>query len=373
MPLSSTSSTASRPWNNVEQLLQNLLERHIVPGCALSVRYKGEEIYTFAGGEAEQRPNQRNVTIDTIWDLASITKVLCTSHLYLKWINDELFSVESTLAEALDGVAKDITLGDCLSHSSGYENWRPLYSKYIHEQETWGQESIRQDLYQRAYTTAPIAPRQTIYKYSDLGFLALGAYAERRFGKPIHVLWEEFLPTMAKTGLYWGHPHAAATEDCPVRRRVVVGEVHDLHAAVLGGKAPHAGLFGSVSALTNVAHWSVNAYHGRSNDIEAETIRHFWAYRGAGSHCLGWDTPSPQGSSASSLWPKNGVGHLGFTGTSLWIAPDQELIVGFASNRVHPIVEGGALPGVPASPRFKAFQQFRPQLHQAILETLEYT
>jgi CubicO group peptidase (beta-lactamase class C family) len=178
---------------------------------------------------------------------------------------------------------------------------------------------------------------------------------------------------MAKTGLYWGHPHAAATEDCPVRRRVVVGEVHDLHAAVLGGKAPHAGLFGSVSALTNVAHWSVNAYHGRSNDIDAETIRNFWAYRGVGSQCLGWDTPSPQGSSASSLWPKNGVGHLGFTGTSLWIAPDQELIVGFASNRVHPIVEGGALPGVPASPRFKAFQQFRPQLHQAILETLEYT
>ena len=138
----------------------------------------------------------------------------------------------------------------------------------------------------------------------------------------------------------------------------------------MAGKSSHAGLFGSVSALTAAAYWPLYGYHGVSDDLSPETVRHFWENKGAGSHCLGWDTPSSSGSSASAIWPRNGVGHLGFTGTSLWIAPDLDLVVGFASNRVHPQVEGGALPGVPLGPKTKAFRAFRPKLHETIISTL---
>ena len=152
---------------------------------------------------------------------------------------------------------------------------------------------------------------------------------------------------------------------------MIRGEVHDLNAAILGGKSTHAGLFGSVSALTEAAEWSLLGYHGESTDLEAESVRYFWTTKGPGSHVLGWDTPSDTGSTASDLWPRNGVGHLGFTGTSLWVAPDERLIVGFASNRVHPNVEGGAVPFAKTGPKTKAFRAFRPRLHQTILEILQ--
>lgn len=356
-------------WNAVNELLSDLTVSDVVPGCALSVRFKGIEVYNQAYGTAEIRPNKRMATTDTIWDLASITKVLCTAHLFLIWTNNGQIDVQDEISTLLPHAAKGVTIQDLLSHSSGYPAWAPLYSKYKQES-TWGTPAIRSDLLKRAATPSILQFLNNSYTYSDLGFLTLCAYAEAKFGKPIHILWNEYLPERAKEGLYWGHPMAAATEDCPTRNRVVVGEVHDLNAAVLGGKSTHAGLFGTASTLSRVAEWSVDAYHGRIDEIEAELIRYFWSYRGLGSHCLGWDTPSGEGSSASAFWPKNGVGHLGFTGTSLWIAPDEELIVAFTSNRVHPHIEGGALPNAITGPKTKAYRAFRPKLHQTILETL---
>ena len=238
-------------------------------------------------------------------------------------------------------------------------------------QEKWGAPETREEFLLRAVSTPLNGTPTESYSYSDIGFLVLCAIAEARFGKPIHILWQEFLPMEAKRGLYWGHPAAAATEDCAIRGKVVTGEVHDLNAAVLGGKSTHAGLFGSATALTSAGQWSLDAYHGRCEEVEASTVQYFWRTKGAGSHCLGWDTPSDTGSTASDHWPKNGVGHLGFTGTSLWIAPTEELIVGFVSNRVHPHVEGGALPGVVTGPRTKRFRTFRPILHETILKELD--
>ncbi len=357
-------------WTEIDALLTKLVDEDTVPGCALSIRFQGTEIYNTAYGLAEIRPTVRQATTTTVWDLASITKVLCTAHLYMTWGNNGQIDIMDPLTTWLPHAPKDVRIIDCLSHSSGYPAWRPLYSKFRRDLDAWGQPYTRRDLLERAIRTPLSGAPGSSYAYSDIGFLALCAVAEARFGKPIHILWQEFLPSEAKDGLFWGHPNAAATEDCPIRNRVVVGEVHDLNAAVLGGRSTHAGLFGTVSALTQTAQWSLDGYHGRRPEIEAETVRYFWQTKGSGSHCLGWDTPSGERSTASEQWPKNGVGHLGFTGTSLWIAPTEELIVGFASNRVHPIVEGGAIPGATIGAKTKRYRAFRPQLHRTILSTL---
>jgi serine-type D-Ala-D-Ala carboxypeptidase len=360
-------------WKQIDILLEQLIDDDVVPGCALSIRLHDIEIYNKAYGLSEIRPNIRQATTETIWDLASITKVLCTAHLYMTWANNGQIDLESPISKWLPHAPKDVRIVDCLSHSSGYPNWRPFYSTHRRNQEHWGSPEVRESFLNRVVST-PLNGTPTVsYAYSDIGFMALCAVAEARFGKAIHVLWQEFLPAEARDGLFWGHPNAAATEDCPIRNRVIKGEVHDLNAAVLGGKSTHAGLFGTASTLTKVGSWPLQGLHGRTEHLESQTVRYFWGTKGAGSHCLGWDTPSPSGSTASNYWPKNGVGHLGFTGTSLWIAPTEELVVGFTSNRVHPNIEGGALPGAITGKKTTKYRAFRPALHHTILKILELT
>ena len=355
-------------WSKIEQCLQEAVEQEIFPGCALSIRYRGEEVFLGGFGLAEIYPNLREADTQTIWDLASLTKVLCTAPLYLLWVNDGLMNLDDELSDLLPSVPKGVTIRNCLSHSSGYPNWRPLYSSVLDQKSSWTKGTSRKQVIKMAIETPLFAKPNFQYKYSDLGFIALCAYAEARFGKQIHILWQEYLPKDARKDLYWGHPDAAATEDCPLRRRMIIGETHDLNAAAMAGRSSHSGLFGTVSALSAAASWPLLGYQGRSDALSQTTVRHFWAARGAGSHCLGWDTPSTSGSSASASWPRNGVGHLGFTGTSVWIAPDLDLVAGFASNRVHPKVEGGSQPNAPLGPKTKAYRAFRPQLHKIIIE-----
>lgn len=100
-------------------------------------------------------------------------------------------------------------------------------------------------------------------------------------------------------------------------------------------------------------------------------MRDAWTARGPGSHRLGWDGVTPGGSSAGPRWPLDGVGHLGFTGCSVWVAPRQRVVVALLSNRVHPEVAGGAVPDAPVSKRYAAFKRLRPALHTAVVEALD--
>ena len=117
-------------WNTVDYLLKQLIDDEIVPGCCLSIRFKGREIYNKAYGLAEIRPTLRQATTNTIWDLASITKVLCTAHLYMVWANNGQINLQDSLQTWLPEAPANVRIIDCLNHSSGYPNWRALYSKY---------------------------------------------------------------------------------------------------------------------------------------------------------------------------------------------------------------------------------------------------
>ena len=143
----------------------------------------------------------------------------------------------------------------------------------------------------------------------------------------------------------------APTERDPWRGRVLRGEVHDENAHRLGGIAGHAGLFSTAPDLAKFARWMLDAYHGRhptgtEPNIPMEVVREFTRRQEipqGSTRALGWDTPSVQGSSAGTLLSRSSFGHLGFTGTSIWIDPQQDIFVILLTNRVHPTRENNAI------------------------------
>ena len=123
----------------------------------------------------------------------------------------------------------------------------------------------------------------------------LCALLEKLGGERLDALQRRALPDPE---LRWGWPGAAATEDCPLRGRVVVGEVHDLNAAVMGGRAPHAGLFGSVRGVAAAAAWQLRAFQGHHEGLPPGLVRQAFCQQGPGSHRLGWDGVTPGASTA---------------------------------------------------------------------------
>jgi CubicO group peptidase (beta-lactamase class C family) len=211
--------------------------------------------------------------------------------------------------------------------------------------------------------------------YSDVGYILLGDLLERAMGARLDVLAAERIfgplgidvlgfPGAAVLG---GRPVAATQRD-PVRGRVLVGEVDDLNAAAMGGVAGHAGLFGTAAAVGALASALCAAWRDAGRDggppiVPGPVLREFWMPAGipGSTWRLGWDGPSPVDSVAGEVISRAAVGHLGFTGCSLWIDPARETYVLVLSNRVHPAVEEDG--------RFRAL---RPALNDAALRDAGY-
>ncbi len=356
------------PWDGVFGLLREVTKSGATVGVAVCVRTVDEVLWTAETGMAEVCPRVRPVVPGQVWDLASLTKVLATASICARLVDQGVISLDQPLSSVLAGVPEGVTVARCLDHTSGYPAWRPLVDVPLDGQ--WGDAEARAHLFSHCIATPLVATPGSVHRYSDIGMLVLGAFLERVTGMRLDRLWTSEVAIPTGVDLRWGWPNAAATEDCPVRRRMVVGEVHDLNAACFGGIASHAGLFGSVSSVAALGAAALGAWQGRGWISEA-TQRAFFSWKGVGSHHLGWDGVTPGASSAGPRWPLDGVGHLGFTGGSLWIAPRQGVVVAVLANRVHPLVEGGAVPHAPLHPRYANFKNFRPAVHTAIVDALQ--
>lgn len=238
---------------------------------------------------------------DRVFDLASLTKPLCTAELALRAVAAGALALDAGHPLLPEGV----TVRHLLQHAAGYPAWRAL----------WG-EGDRAAMLRAAIDTPRPNPPGAVHTYSDLGFLALGAVIEAEGGARLDALWSG--------DLRWGDARAEPTF-CEERGALLHGEVHDRNAAAMGGVAPQAGLFGS------------------ARETAAATLR--WrtlpladaafVERGPGGHVLGWDTPFPPGQSSSGARPPEGlVGHLGFTGTAVWMRPSDGLVAVLLTNRV---------------------------------------
>jgi CubicO group peptidase (beta-lactamase class C family) len=190
--------------------------------------------------------------------------------------------------------------------------------------------------------------------YGDLDFIVLGAAVEavaserldafcrRRVFEPLGLEDTFFLPLPEDGSVPHPAPELrrriAATENCPWRGRILWGEVHDPNASAMGGVAGHAGLFSTADDLMRFGQAWLDAWHGRSDWLPQELVREFSRRQGmpeGSDWALGWDTPAPEGSTSGPHFSSDSVGHLGFTGTSLWIDLAQEAVVVMLTNRHH--------------------------------------
>ncbi len=373
-----------RKLGRVNRAIDKAIERSEMPGAVVYARMpkQGEVLEHFSRhGLAVVRPERIPMTRETLFDLASLTKPIATTTAILLLVGDGILNLDDPVAKHLPAFAErdkeGVTLRHLLTHSSGLKPWRPYHELLIEKERKTGERLIgtpaaRELVLDRTLRSGLVHDPGAAAVYGDLDFIVLGALveavtrqafdvfcAERIFG-PIGMKDTFFVP-LAEGGSALPEPvkrRVAATENCPWRGRVLWGEVHDPNASVMGGIAGHAGLFASVDDVMRFAQTLLDVYHGRSELWPRELLERFTTRQGlpeTSDWALGWDTPTAGASSSGEHFATRSVGHLGFTGTSLWIDLESEAVVVLLTNRHH-LVEKRS--------RF----DLRPQVHDLILE-----
>lgn len=296
----------------------------------------------------------------TMFDLASLTKVLVGATLALRLVECGRLDLESRVSRWLPGFdvddRLDVRVRDLLEHSSGLPAYRPYY------QTLHGRQALEHAI---AGERLGYAPR-TQSTYSDLGFILVGFILEDAGEMPLAIAFDQWRDSALDVGtpLRYGPvppDGVAPTERDPWRGRLLRGEVHDENAAALDGIAAHAGLFGTAAAVGAAARWWMGLLAGTpANGVSPSTARRFLERSTVpgSSRAIGWDTMRPS-SSCGTRMSADAIGHTGFTGTSLWIDPVQDLYVVLLTNRVHPTREGDGITAV------------RRAFHDAVIEALE--
>ncbi|MBM4388323.1 MAG: beta-lactamase family protein, partial [Deltaproteobacteria bacterium] len=269
-----------------------------------------------------------------------------------------------------------IRISHLLAHSSGLPAWRGFGAELLagYGMEKAGSEEIRREFVERIFREKFVYGTGGKSDYSDLGFILLGGIIEKIGGDYLHALFEKYVssPLGLRDSFFTRSnqkpddatlERIAPTEFCPVRKRLVHGEVHDDNAFALGGAAGHAGLFSTSRDVATWANELLGAYLGKEPIFShlKDIVRLFWSkkYSPAGSTWnLGFDSRSAYGSSSGKFFFPSSVGHLGFTGCSVWIDPEVELVVALLTNRVHPAREN------------ELIKKFRPEFHDAVFEAM---
>jgi beta-N-acetylhexosaminidase len=323
---------------DLDLVAERFVAARAFPGGVLAVGKDGTLAHLRAFGHLTYEKDAPDTRSDTIYDLASLTKVVVTTTMAMILVDEGKLDIQKPVSAFLPGFqggAKDkVTVWHLLTHSSGLDWWGPLY-KDLKGRDAYLQRIQAMDLVYEPGTRS---------LYSDLGAFLLGEILERVAGEPLDVFARKrvFEPLgMKETGFRPGpdlRSRVAPTEVDPWRGRLLQGEVHDENAFALGGVAPHAGLFGTAPDLARFAQMLLNGgVYDHHRIVSSETVERFTRRAGVpeSSRALGWDTPSA-GSSSGTLFSAHSYGHTGFTGTSLWIDPDRRLFVILLTNRVYP-------------------------------------
>ncbi|HET7217566.1 MAG TPA: serine hydrolase domain-containing protein [Vicinamibacterales bacterium] len=344
------------------------------PAASIEVGRASGPLWRDATGRLTYEEDAPHVDVKTVFDLASLTKVLATATLTMRAVDDGRLTLDDTVARWLPqwsgGDREHVTIRDLLSHSSGLTAYLPFFRDYRGRFE-----------FEHAICTLPLEyePRsQSIY--SDLGFMLLGFILEDAqppapgfrgaagatdLSRSLATQFHRLASFFTAEPLRFNPPRAwraitAPTEIDPWRGRLLVGEVHDENTWALGGAAGHAGLFGTAAGVGAFARVVLRTIAGDTLLANVDTMRTFITRAGVpnSSRALGWDTMLPT-SSCGTLMSPTSIGHTGFTGTSLWIDWERDLYVVFLTNRVHPTRENDAI------------RQVRPRLHDAIVAELD--
>ncbi len=361
-------------FKNAFGILEEAIAARTFPGCSLAVTFRGELVAHKALGRFTYDPSSPEVTTASIFDLASLTKVVATTAMAMILYERGLLDLEAPVtaivpefARALEDGAlaeddrrrREVTLRMLLAHSSGL----PAYEKlFLHARN-------REDLLRAAFATPVSATPGTRSEYSDIGFIILGVALERLADESLHTFCQReifgplgmthttFTPTPDLKDSIPPTADDRPENDRTFRHRVIQGEVQDENASVLGGVAAHAGLFSTAENLAIFAHAMLNGGYPilRSSTVELFARRE--SAPEATSRALGWDTPSMP-SQSGKYFSSRSFGHLGYTGTSLWIDAERQLSITLLTNRTWPDCQN------------QAIKQVRPAFHDAVMEAL---
>ncbi|MCU1271037.1 MAG: hypothetical protein JWN74_2331 [Acidobacteriaceae bacterium] len=331
---------ASAPnLNDLDSIIQTSIHNHEIPGAVLLVGHDGQVIYRKAFGNRSLEPKVEPMTVDTIFDLASLTKVIATTTAVMQLeeqgrvrLNDPVVKYIPEFGQNGKG---DITVRDLLTHHSGLAPDIDLTPAF----------TSRDTAYSLAFAATSVAPPETQFIYSDTNFIVLAALVERISGVPLDSYCAQniFVPLgMSRTRFLppadWISQIAPTEYD--EQKQMLRGVVHDPRARRMGGVAGHAGLFSTADDLAKFA----QALLDGSRVLSPLAIRKMTspqqppnlpAIRG-----FGWDIDSPFSSNRGELLPVGSFGHTGFTGTSLWIDPTTRTYIILLANSVHPRGQG---------------------------------
>lgn len=324
--------------NNIDRVVEEAIARGELPGAVIVVGRRGRIVYRKALGSRAVQPQRAPMTVDTIFDLASLTKVVATATSVLILVERGKLRLGDAVARYIPEFGQNgkqgITVEQLLVHRGGL-----IADNDLDDYRDGPDEAMK-----RIYQLAPVVEPGTRFIYSDVGYIVLGELVRRVSGKPLDEFASEniFHPLGMRDTMF--RPDERRRRRCaPTERREgrwMIGEVHDPRAYALGGVAGHAGLFSTADDLAIYAQMILNGGEFRGVRILSPLgVRRMTESRGLPSNemrGLGWDINTGYSSNRGDLFPLGSFGHTGFTGTSLWIDPWSQTFVIFLSNRVHP-------------------------------------
>ena len=354
----------SPDFNSVDSLMQKAVNEKVFPGAVLLLQKEGKQLLHRAYGVANLDTNHP-VTINTIYDLASLTKPIVTTLSVLLLVQsgqlDLAQPISSVIPAFRETTKEKITIQHLLYHTSGLPAHRDYYKTIVkqplpHRRDALNALLVKEPLVRAVGTSS---------EYSDLGFMILrwvvekvsgqrlDGFSRERIFRPLKIEDLFFIDLMDEKPPL----EIAATEKCPWRGVLLEGCVSDENAFAVGGVDGHAGLFGTATAVAQIMEELMATYKGRTNKglFQRDWLRRCFARDLHSQRALGFDMPTGEVSSSGTLFSENSIAHLGFTGTSIWSDLDKDITVVLLTNRVHPSRENIKI------------RSFRPLIHDAIM------
>jgi len=371
-------------FHGVAKSFDEAVAAGVFPGAVVLVGKDDDVVYEQAFGNRSLLPNKTPMRLDTIFDLASLTKPLATAVAIMLLIRERKLRLDDQLTRIIPmyGVlGKSLTtFRHLLNHSAGLPAWKAFFEDIIKNEKSGrinfiASRAAKNYVYEQIHREKSVTPPGGQTVYSDLGFIILAEavevltgntfdrFCQERIFKPLGLRSTGFvdLTQLRTRRLQPVEEVIAPTESCPWRKKILCGEVHDDNAYAMGGVAGHAGLFSSAHEVHAFLVRMSQCLHGKNSFLPQAVVQEFLT-RGSSPNdsnfALGWDTPTAGKSAAGSFFSPRSVGHLGFTGCSIWWDLEKNCHVVLLTNRVHP------------SRKNDKIKDFRPQIHDQIMKVL---
>jgi len=365
-------------FTELDNFLLESVRKKVVPGFVLLFGKHDKIAYKRAFGHRQIIPEHLPMTLNTSFDIASITKSVSTASLMMILENDGVLSFEDKVGrffpKTLNSCIGSLPIKLLMCHRSGLPAWSPYFLKITKGKKAVlvGDSLFSKD--NKKIVLDAIFKEKLLFSpgskevYSDIGYILLGEIIEKASGLSISRLFSEKIAKpmrLHKTAFRPSNSenldeNIASSEDCPWREKILKGCVHDDNAFILGGAAGHAGLFSTAEDLFNFISKLFRAYKfTEPAPIAQKTLKQCWKrVKGGGSWTLGWDTPTPGKSTSGNYFSTNSVGAIGFTGCTVWLDLDRGVVAVLLANKIHPNRRSNP-----------EFGKFRQELHNKVMRS----